>query len=707
MGSVGLCVPWEKKAGGVTSILPRKTAIRVAKSTVNDYIMTLLWSFTRLVLLQNHQKRGEKMATVYSYIRFSSKKQEQGDSIRRQEELRDNWLKRHPEHVLDQTLTDLGVSAYRGKNLSKTGSALGRFIELAKSPGSPIERGSILLIESLDRFSRQKALVAAHVFQEIIDAGLRVVILNPETIVDENNISNTGVVVPLIIGMQIAHESSLDKSSRIGAVWRAKRERAQRGEIISGRRPSWLGYNWPDKEKKELPKFDVIPEAAKAIKYIFERTVQGCGQRALTAELNQKFKPIGHSGKWNGSYVQKVLSDRAVLGEYQAYTFDKKGKRRAVGDPVKGYYPSIIDETLFNRAALAKQNRLRQKGPNSRFINLFTGLLYCTDGSPMHIAKSVTKRQKNAPSYLQRRLVSYGRVRGVDGSNPYSLEYSRFERLVLSALTEIDPGDLFELTKKRKRPLKVMAEELMGLQLQWDRWDKMLSQEEGEFNQDTIKRILKKQEEITGQMEQIKKRIESAKEIDQTRGKETIGRMADIVRILATTQEQENAELRRNLRMLIASLVEKIIIHPVKARKNKVDALIKIVPKVGRPRMLTCVRTRLIQSERVLASSLDGKEIFWQTADGTIFFDNIAQLGKVPHRLQYDFNPEDAKKIMESRRARNGAWSVHVDCMAFDENGDATFLFMEDLKCDMKNKTVNSQGHKLMRAGGKRSTAAE
>jgi len=35
------------------------------------------------------------METAFSYIRFSSKPQEKGDSIRRQTELRDAWLARN------------------------------------------------------------------------------------------------------------------------------------------------------------------------------------------------------------------------------------------------------------------------------------------------------------------------------------------------------------------------------------------------------------------------------------------------------------------------------------------------------------------------------------------------------------------------------------------------------------------------------------
>ena len=63
--------------------------------------------------------KGTTMPTAYSYIRFSSKKQELNDSVKRQTRLRDDWLRQHPEMTLDTTISlqDLGVSAFRGRNL--------------------------------------------------------------------------------------------------------------------------------------------------------------------------------------------------------------------------------------------------------------------------------------------------------------------------------------------------------------------------------------------------------------------------------------------------------------------------------------------------------------------------------------------------------------------------------------------------------------
>ncbi|MGA2935987.1 MAG: recombinase family protein, partial [Syntrophobacteraceae bacterium] len=88
---------------------------------------------------------------AYSYIRFSTPDQLNGDSLRRQLDLSKRYAAQHGL-VLDENLNlqDLGLSAYHGEHRE---GALGRFLELVK--GSRISEGSVLLVESLDRLSRE------------------------------------------------------------------------------------------------------------------------------------------------------------------------------------------------------------------------------------------------------------------------------------------------------------------------------------------------------------------------------------------------------------------------------------------------------------------------------------------------------------------------------------------------------------------------
>src|SRR5215471_15381363 len=53
---------------------------------------------------------------AFSYIRFSTRKQAQGDSQRRQTELAEAYCRRRGWTLSDQTFEDLGVSAWHGAN---------------------------------------------------------------------------------------------------------------------------------------------------------------------------------------------------------------------------------------------------------------------------------------------------------------------------------------------------------------------------------------------------------------------------------------------------------------------------------------------------------------------------------------------------------------------------------------------------------------
>src|SRR5262245_58772489 len=121
-----------------------------------------------------------KTALAYSYLRFSSAAQEEGDTVRRQTDLRNAWLKRHPDVKLDTSLVleDRGVPAYRGQN-RKTGD-LAVFLDLIKRGRIP--EGSFFVVESLDRLSRETPWESVPLLCSIVNAGITVVTLEPREV---------------------------------------------------------------------------------------------------------------------------------------------------------------------------------------------------------------------------------------------------------------------------------------------------------------------------------------------------------------------------------------------------------------------------------------------------------------------------------------------------------------------------------------------
>src|SRR4051794_6538725 len=117
---------------------------------------------------------------AYSYIRFSTLEQLKGDSLRRQLEGTAAWCAKNGV-PLDTSLTlhDLGVSAFRGAHRDDK-HCLAQFLRAVKQGKVP--KGSYLVIENLDRLTREDERTALRLWLDILDAGINIVQLYPETV---------------------------------------------------------------------------------------------------------------------------------------------------------------------------------------------------------------------------------------------------------------------------------------------------------------------------------------------------------------------------------------------------------------------------------------------------------------------------------------------------------------------------------------------
>lgn len=312
------------------------------------------------------------MAKAYSYIRMSTPEQLKGDSIRRQQKATDDYISAHGLELTD-IIQDHGISAFQGKN-SEFG-ALSHFLQLAEA--GLIEEGSHLIVESLDRLTRQNVFDATALLNRIIRHGINVVTLIDQRIYSKESIERNQMELMIAsITMMRAHEESKTKSIRLAAAWENKRKSARNGQVTKQKIPHWLIYTTDGKE------IILIEERAKLINKVFELSRDGWGVYSIAKYLNdQKLPTWGRSSIWQESYLKKLLHNRALLGEYQPYKLftDSKKRRVADGPVIRDYYPKVIDEVLFSDAkeSIAKR-RISGKGrKGTNFPNLFTGILKC------------------------------------------------------------------------------------------------------------------------------------------------------------------------------------------------------------------------------------------------------------------------------------------------------------------------------------------
>jgi DNA invertase Pin-like site-specific DNA recombinase len=265
---------------------------------------------------------------AYSYIRFSTPEQMKGDSLRRQLAGSLQWATEH-DYELDTSLRDLGVSAYSGAN--RTEGSLKKFIDLIEQ--GHISEGSVLILESLDRLSREELTKSLNLFISILSAGIKIVTLADKQEYTAASINNIGNLVISLVSMARAHEESAIKSQRVRASLKARISNAHHKKV-TGRCPNWLKYN------KEDDEFEIIEERAELIREIFRKATSGLGMTRIAYELNENNIPTwGKAVGWNATYIQVILKSRTLLGEFQPHSHET-GKKVPWGDPIIGYYPA-------------------------------------------------------------------------------------------------------------------------------------------------------------------------------------------------------------------------------------------------------------------------------------------------------------------------------------------------------------------------------
>lgn len=276
------------------------------------------------------------MPIAYSYRRFSSEAQEGNDSIRRQTAAAQRFIDEHPEYglVLDTTLSlvDEGVSAYKGHNL-KAGN-LGKFVNAVHL--GLVAPGSWLLLESLDRFTRQVVNLAAADLLGLINRGIVVVTLHNGTIYREEDFEGTEGLVNLLgalIAMQGHHQEQVAKGKRVAAAWSAKYDKIDKGHVLTKVIPFWLEVK-PDKTG-----FNVISDRAKVVQEVYARRANGEGKGRIAKSLTDRGVPTpkGYRSIWMDSSISKLLESDAVIGVLCT----------ARGDRYENYYPRVVDEATY------------------------------------------------------------------------------------------------------------------------------------------------------------------------------------------------------------------------------------------------------------------------------------------------------------------------------------------------------------------------
>ncbi|SBO11728.1 hypothetical protein VME0621_03864 [Vibrio mediterranei] len=324
---------------------------------------------------------------AYSYKRFSSKHQAQGNSIERQTKLAEDYCAKHQLELSTLSFEDLGVSAWTQAN-TKEDAGLGQFLSALEN--EVIKTPCYLLVESLDRLSRAKIKVAMNQLWRITDYDVTVVTLLDQKKYTKDMDFTDFLMAGLI--MERSHEESLTKSMRLKAAWAKKRSR----QDMHSKAPFWLDRVKGDPDR---PDGYYLNKHQATVERIFEMASDGLGHYTITGILNKEQIPSPTGRDWNGSSVSNLLRYRQVIGEYQPCTVENK-IATPIGEPIKDYYPSAISEELFNKVQLGINQRLKKYkthrgGSTTTHRNVLRDVGKCSCGKYLSLVK------KRSRYYLQ------------------------------------------------------------------------------------------------------------------------------------------------------------------------------------------------------------------------------------------------------------------------------------------------------------------
>jgi DNA invertase Pin-like site-specific DNA recombinase len=331
--------------------------------------------------LQHHDTtRATKLA--YSYRRFSSKNQAGNTSLERQLSMAKEVCLEKGWQLIDLP-PDEGVSAFKITNEAEQTAAnfhkgtLGQFLKKVRR--GEIVKGSVLILERLDRFSRNFFDLVYPVWLELLQSGVEIYNCVSRTHYTIDEIRKTPfLAAAALMELATANDYSRNMGGRIAKAFTSTLAKCQAGEKIKlgPWQPRWIEF------KGGVFSFNEHGDTMKRIisEYIGGRSMWGIA-KGLTADN----VPTMLGGKWSQQSIKTFLHHKALMGDM---TFK--------GTLLKGYYPPLASENQFQRLqAKLRENSNRKGGSGtSEYIaNLFRNRCTCVHcGGTVNTTKSHVQR---------------------------------------------------------------------------------------------------------------------------------------------------------------------------------------------------------------------------------------------------------------------------------------------------------------------------
>lgn len=467
---------------------------------------------------------------AFSYIRFSSAIQANGDSYRRQLDETKRICDRNGWTLSTNRFFDKAVSGFSGKNQKRD---LGRFIELIEKGDIPI--GSVLVVEALDRLTRQSSMDALALLNRIISAGVDICCTMDNQIYTKKSLADEPYKIMLLVGQLIRGRDESEKKSVRTKAWID--EKKKKGERFTGRTPFWIGLN----EKKEHV---LIPERVELIKECYALALSGLGTTRIAAHIGANRSKVDnrpdnqHKDYATASQISHYLSNRAVTGAL------------VVGQEViPDYYPRVISDDDYDRVrALSKGRFIGAGRKGTTQSNLFSSLVYCHCGDSMRFCG--TEAANN-------RYMKCLRMSSNQGCTAPAIRYDPLERTLLEAIYNQIAGDKSESNQLEINQLKTKIDDLNA------QIDNMVEGMANATNKIIVERLNKQMDLLAIALQETQDKLDNISGRDRAK-RDWKEKEIDIKQWIAEVYKETTPEakllLRTKLSVDIAQVVGRIVI---------------------------------------------------------------------------------------------------------------------------------------------------
>lgn len=310
------------------------------------------------------------MKTAYSYIRFSSKRQELGDSLRRQVDAAKAYCDSKGWKLSDDSFRDLGISGF--KDVSRP-SLADMLVAIEKGT---IASDSVIIIENLDRLSRAGIDHTQDIVKSILRHNVEIVSLHDGLHLTHESLNDLIAVIRLAVSADHAYQESYKKSKRVQANKNQQKQAAMNGEVIAKRLVFWLS--------RENNKY-VLNDNAEIVRLIIEKRLEGKGFHKIAIELNEASYKSRLGKDFSATTIRDWVKSPALYGDYQ--TGSVVDGKFVNGELVTGYFPAVCNYSIWKQI---QSGFVIRTGGHSKHNHL-SGLVRCSHcGGAMH--KKISKR---------------------------------------------------------------------------------------------------------------------------------------------------------------------------------------------------------------------------------------------------------------------------------------------------------------------------